>query len=67
MKSSPILPLFVASAVVMGELLGPHEPHVELNLQEEGPQLVGMLASNVVSTATATVLPLSSFGWRDFQ
>jgi hypothetical protein len=67
MKSSPVLPaLFVAGSLAVAEVLGPHEPHVELNLQEDGPQLVGFLATSAVSTATATVMtPSSLLGWND--
>jgi len=69
MKTNPLLPVFLASSVGLAQVLGPHEAHIEPSLQEQGPQLVGMLATfNVVSTATATVMsPSALFGWRDFQ
>jgi len=66
MKSSPVLPaLFVAGSLAVAEVLGPHEPHVELNLQEEGPQLVGFLATSAVSTTTASAaVVVQGSGWH---
>jgi hypothetical protein len=66
-KSKLVLPLVAAGSLGLAQVVGPHEPHVEINLQEQGPQLVGMLATTVVSTATANVQMIpSSFMWRDF-
>lgn len=69
MKTNPLLPVFVAGSVALAEVLGPHEPHVEVQCQEQGLGLVGALATNMVSTATASVIMNSSslLGWRNFE
>ena len=67
MKPKIILPMVAASGLVLAQTLGPHDPHVAEPPIQEQSQLVGTLASNVVSTATANVQMLpSSPMWRDF-
>lgn len=70
-KINPIGPALVASSVVFAEVMGPHEPHIEIEMQNSQPQLVGVMSMNSVSTATATVQmwsPDSQFGGgRNFR
>jgi len=68
MKTNPLLPVFVASSIGLAQVVGPHEAHLEPNLQETAPPLVGVMANSMVSTATATsTLILGGSGWRNFE
>ncbi len=67
MKSKVVLPMVAAGSLGLAQVLGPRDPHVVEQPVQEQSKLVGTLASNVVSTATANVQMLpSSFMWRDF-
>jgi hypothetical protein len=68
MKPQVILPIVAASTLGLAQVFGPHDPHVAEPPVQEQAQLIGMLATNVVSTATTAgvqMLP-NSFMWRDF-
>ena len=66
-KSKVVLPIVAAGSLGLAQVFGPHDPHVAEPTVQEQPLLVGMLATNVVNTSTASVQMLpSSFMWRDF-
>jgi hypothetical protein len=63
MKPRIVLPLVAAGSLGLAQVLGPHDPHVvELPIQEM-PQVVGMLATNIISTATANVQMVTNSTW----
>jgi hypothetical protein len=65
MKTRPLLPLVVAGTVAVADVFGPHEPHIELHLRQQGPLLVGT-AADIVASSTATVTMWRSSMLEDF-
>jgi hypothetical protein len=66
MKTNPLLPVFFASSIGLAQVVGSHEAHLEPNLQQPAPQLVGVIVTSAVTTATANVI-LGGSGWRNFE
>lgn len=61
-----VLPFVLAGSVGFSQVLGPHDPHVVEQPVQQESQLVGVLAANVVSTATVSAIPMLN-SWMDYR